>query len=419
MSQNYKINLFQHQIDVINSVKDKKNVGLFLDLGLGKTITSTVLALIFDNPKTLIVCPKPLIDGWKQTLRDFFKITICDFKDIADKNGFFVINYDKLIRNDEFLKLKDYTLILDESSKICHDDTKRTRFVMKMKPKNTILLSGSPCAGGKYELLYTQAKMLGVDMTKTKWWDSFVKWHVGDFNTGHKFKIVDGYKNTDKMMDLLKKNGAVFMKSEDVINLPEKIENVIEIPSTREYWKFLKKRVIEIGGKEYVGDNPLTLRLYARMFCGSMNPNKVDTLEYLLSDTDERVIVFYSFKEDCEKIKEMCKKLNKPVSIVNGDEKNLENYENFDNSVTLCQFQSASYGLNLQKANKIIYFSLNESADAYIQSIGRIRRIGQNRTCYYYYLVCKDSIESDILDSVKKGEDYNDKLFKKYLEKIQ
>ena len=87
MSQNYKINLFQHQIDVINSVKDKKNVGLFLDLGLGKTITSTVLALIFDNPKTLIVCPKPLIDGWKQTLRDFFKITICDFKDIANKIG--------------------------------------------------------------------------------------------------------------------------------------------------------------------------------------------------------------------------------------------------------------------------------------------------------------------------------------------
>lgn len=417
-----EIELFKHQFDAINKVWGNPSIGLYMDLGLGKTITSIVLALMYDNPKTLIVCPKALIEGWKETLATRFPtVKFCDLRKekILDFEQFGIINYDMLIRNNEFLKMRDYTLILDESSKICHETTKRARFVMKLKYKNLIMLSGSPCAGGKYELFYSQAKLLGIKMNKKQWWDKFVKYHYGDFGTGNFIKIIDGYKNTDMMMDLLVEHGAVFVKSDDVINLPEQIDTIVNVPCMKEYNQFLKKRVITIDGKEYVGDNTLSTRLYARMMCAHLNKAKLDAVETLLADTDERVIIFYSFINDYDALLKICEKLDKPVSMVNGSEKDLTNYETRENSVTLCQTQSASYGLNLQKANKLIYFSIGESADGYIQSLGRIRRIGQKKTCYYYYLICEDSVENDILNAVKNGNDYNNNLFKKYLERCK
>lgn len=419
-----EIELFQHQVDVINRVWGKyKNIGLFMDLGLGKTTTSTVLALLLDNPKTLIICPKSLIQSWKDNFNKLFPEVkyedLTKTKNYENFEGFGIVNYEMAVRKPELLKLKDYTLILDESSKICHDNTKRTKFIMKLKPENTILLSGSPCGGGHYENFYTQAKLLGVKMNKTKWWDAFVKWHFSDFSAGYRFKIVDGYKHTDEMIEMLTRYGAVFMKADDVISLPDTIEKVINIPKTISYMKFLNNKIVTIGEEEFVGDNPLSLRLYARMLCAHHNNAKLERLENMLADTDDRVVVFYSFKKDYELIKNICEKLEKPISVVNGDEKDLTNYDARDNCVVLCQMQSASYGLNLQRANKIIYFSLGESADAFIQSKGRIRRIGQNRTCWYYYLVCEDTVEEDIYNSVQNGMDYNDTLFQKYLEKLK
>ena len=83
----------------------------------------------------------------------------------------------------------------------------------------------------------------------------------------------------------------------------------------------------------------------------------------------------------------ICKKLNKPVSIVSGDNRDLKNYEAENDSVILVQYQAGAMGLNLQKSNKIIYFSLPLSSELFEQSKKRTHRIGQERTCLYYYLI--------------------------------
>lgn len=416
-----EIELFQHQYTALKAVAGKENVGFFLEMGLGKSITGICQCLIFDNPRTLLVCPKSLILTWKNTFSQFFpdeRVTdLTKFKKIpSDFIGFGLINYDILFRRPELLELKDYTLMLDESSKIMHDNSKRTKFILKLKPTNKILLSGSPCAG-RYENLYTHAKMLGLTYTKTKWWDEFVKWRLMDVGQC-KIPTAYGYKNTDKMMDELKDHGAVFMATEDVVDLPSTNKNYVKVNATKEYNFFMKNRVVEINGKEFVGDNVLTKRLYARMLCGGLNKEKLECIGDLLSDTNERVVVFYQFKDDFDALVEVCKKLDKPYSCVNGETKDLSAYEKFDNTIVLCQYQSASYGLNLQKACRMIYFDLPESVDNYIQSGARIHRIGQKNVCWYYYLLCQDSVEEDILKALDRGEDYNDALFEKYLEKI-
>lgn len=86
-------------------------------------------------------------------------------------------------------------------------------------------------------------------------------------------------------------------------------------------------------------------------------------------------------------------KVEKPYSIINGEIKDLKAYQENDDSVTIVQYQAGAMGLNLQQANKIIYFTLPLSSELFEQSRKRIHRIGQDKTCFYYYLITKGSIE--------------------------
>ena len=168
-----------------------------------------------------------------------------------------------------------------------------------------------------------------------------------------------------------------------------------------------------IDNDELVGDTNLTKILYARQICSLYNQNKLDAFEDLLESTNDRLIVFYNFIQEKEKLKEIIEKHERPISEVNGQVKDLKNYEEQDNSITLIQYQSGSMGLNLQKANKIIYFSLTQSSDLYEQSKKRIHRIGQNQTCFYYLLLCKNSIEDKgILPRLMMRKDFDDELFR-------
>ena len=75
-------------------------------------------------------------------------------------------------------------------------------------------------------------------------------------------------------------------------------------------------------------------------------------------------------------------------------------------------------GLNLQKANKIIYFSLTDRSELFEQSKKRIHRIGQQKTCFYYQMICPGTVEEAILETLEMRKDFTDELFKKYQEEI-
>lgn len=96
---------------------------------------------------------------------------------------------------------------------------------------------------------------------------------------------------------------------------------------------------------------------------------------------------------------------------MNGSTKDLTNYNNCSDSITLIQYQSGSMGLNLQLANKIIYFTPTLSAEQYLQSKKRTHRLGQKRACFYYHLIC--DVEFDIYDVLDNREDYTLKLFER------
>ena len=110
-------------------------------------------------------------------------------------------------------------------------------------------------------------------------------------------------------------------------------------------------------------------------------------------------------------MKGICNALERPYSEVNGSVKDLSNYENLNGSVSLIQYQAGAMGLNLQKCNKIIYFSLPDRSELFEQSKKRIHRIGQSQPCFYYLMMAKGTVDEQIKTTLDMRKDFTDYLF--------
>lgn len=371
----------------------------------------------------LIVCQKSKVNDWVEHFKTYYNSFLYDLTQKKEFENFFkhadlfaprigVINYDLLFRRKELMSLKDFTLMLDESSLIQNEQAKRTKFILKMNFKNVILLSGTP-VNGKYENLWSQLHLLGWNISKDLYWKQYIEYEWQD-NNGFPIKVVKDYKNVERLKRKLRDYGAQFLKTEEVMTLPDQIEQEIKIPTSKEYRKFRKDSIVEVNGEMLVGDTILTKILYERQLCGQYNKAKLQAFEDLLESTNDRLIVFYNFKEEARRLIHIANSHNRPWSIVSGDQKVLAAYENYDNSITFIQYQAGAMGLNLQKANKIVYFTLplgKGSCGLWEQSKKRTHRIGQTKTCFYYYLLCNGSIEERNLKMLKLGKELTDELF--------
>lgn len=440
--------LFKHQQEALEQTKDLNRVAYYLDMGLGKTFVGAEKMKELGNKVNLIVCQKSKIQDWIGHFWNEYSIAAYDLtnkKDFSDfmfysnrsEGGFMVgvINYELAWRRKQLLQLQDFTLMLDESSLIQNHGAKQSKFILQLNPDNVILLSGTPTAG-KYENLWSQIHLLGWNISEDVYNRQYVNWTKIDMG-GFTHKIVDKenpYKNVDRLKSKLREHGAVFMKTEECFDLPEQTFIKQTVPTSKEYWKFMKDCIITIDTlnlKEFhddsdfygtdvtprielVGDTTLTKRLYARQLCGQYSEFKLQAFKELVQSTQDRLIVFYNFNAELELLKRIAASLDRPISEVNGQTKDLTAYEQEDNSITFIQYQAGAMGLNLQKANKIIYFTLTDKSELFEQSKKRIHRIGQEQPCFYYILMCKGSVEEVILQTLEMRKDFTDELFNEY-----
>ena len=422
--------LYPHQKRALEATSKRNHVAYYLDMGLGKTFVGSEKMRELNADVNLVVCQKSKIQDWIEHFKMYYPQYIA--LNLTSKNGLMpfiswshanmkiigVINYELAWRRKELLNLHDFTLMLDESSLIQNTSAKQTKFILKLKPSNVILLSGTPTAG-KYENLWSQAHLLGWNISESLFQSHYVNYELMEDSIGFKHWIVskeNPYKNVDRLKQKFRDNGAVFMKTEECFDLPEQTFITVKCGVPKEYKRFMKDSIVQIGDLELVGDTVFTKRLYARQIASLYNESKWQSFIDLLESTNDRLIVFYNFNAECDRMRQICDELNRPVSIINGSEKRLESYENEPDSVTLVQYQAGSMGLNLQKANKIIYFSLPERSELFEQSKKRIHRIGQNQPCYYYILMAQGSIDYLIYSALQERKDFTDELFKEILD---
>lgn len=422
--------LYQHQIDVLEKTKNQNKVAYYLDMGLGKTFIGSEKLKQLSKNLNIIICQKSKIKDWIDHLQRYYDAEVYDltksggmkcFLSYAcmSKNGssviYGVINYELSWRRKQLLQLENFTLMLDESSLIQNDSAKQSKFILQLRPTNVILLSGTPTSG-KYEKLWTQAHLLGWNISKRMYENQYINYKLVDYGTGFKVRVVDKknpYKNVERLKRKFAYHGAVFIKTEDVLDLPKQNFIVVKVEKTKEYLTFMKNDFLSAFDLEFIGSTSLTKRLYARQLVSQYNKNKVQAVKDLISSTDDRLVIFYNFNDELKLLKGICDMQNRTVSEVNGQCKDLYAYEHENNSVTLVQYQAGAMGINLQKANKIIYFSLPERSELFEQSKKRIHRIGQDKPCFYYVLIAAKSVDEMIYDTLLMRKDFTDELFRK------
>jgi len=408
----------------LNQTEGFQNIAFFHDMGLGKTFTGSEAMIRFRTKANLIVCQKSKIRDWMNHFTvnypdvQVFNLTLDVPRDqflgqclLERRTNVGIINYELAWRRRELLQLSDFTLMLDESSLIQNPKAKQTKFILKMKPAHVILLSGSP-VGGKYENLWSQCHLLGYKGTQHAFdtiYVNRVKLQIGTniFNVPDK---EDPYKNVDRLKKTMRSLGADFLKTEEVMDLPEQTFIKIYSDVSKEYKRFQRKRIVEVEGCELVGDTSLTRLLYSRQLCTCYSKEKLQAFRDLIDSTHDRLIVFYNFNAELDAMVKVVPD-DRPFGFVNGREKDLAPYDLCDDSITFVQYQAGSMGLNLQKANKIIYFSLPLSSEHFEQSKKRIHRIGQTKPCFYYLMLCRGSVEEQILATLEERKDFTDDLF--------
>lgn len=285
--------LYPYQRNIIESNMHRKSYGLFLDMGLGKTLLSLAFAEAHNCTKIIIITinSKALEDEnvsgsflwWakQSNIKYNFinKNNIINDDTIAKTkaktkllkhvdcktNDILLINYEALFSRakdrDRKVQLKDNidtfikecrlcntALIIDESHRIKDMASLQTMAVMKIKQQlelvsnnvYTYLLTGTPFTAG-YIDLYSQLKILGCQMNKTAFLDKFcIRGHYPSL-AAYQQPIVD-YKNINQLFELVH-NFAITIKSDAVINLPEQIFVHHILPKTSEIVLFIAEKL--------------------------------------------------------------------------------------------------------------------------------------------------------------------------------
>lgn len=429
-----KKELYDFQRQALDKIQDRDNAALFWQMGAGKTVSAIGLTERWNSQILICLVLKSTVSQWTdelqgQTDRKVFngykkskKDGVKAFIDATGRKAL-VIGYDAYkaksaaeLRQYINDNAEDVSMVCDESSLIGSMTSERTRAVMKTKTKHRLLLSGTPATGGKMEAMIPTMNMLGWSITKERFLQQFC--HVYEWTDPTRpwmtIPIIQGYKNIDRLREGLKEHGGSFITMEEAgVQLPATTEQIISIQTPPEYKRFMKNGIVKIGDTEIIGENNLTKMLYARQICSVYNPAKAAALEELLQQAgDEPVVIFYNWTAELYVLQKIREKLGRPMSIVNGQKKDLQEYEKgTPGTVILCQYQAASMGLNLQRARICVFYSQCLSYSDYEQAKARIHRIGQSRNCNFYNLICSDSIEEDILETLEQRKDYTEQLF--------
>lgn len=422
--------LYPYQKKIVDGQTNPSSA-LFMDMGTGKTITS--LALFEKSKKTrlLIICLVSKLFDWQDEVVLNFphiknvailnKGTAKNLEILQDKNIEVIIcNYESIWRLDKHILNyvnEQFFVIVDESHKIKNTKSKIGKFTRKLslRTNSKCILTGTPQNHG-YLDYYNQLSFIDVfKMSEKEFKRDHCVYKLVEMH-GKYFQELVGYKNYQELEEVIHRNCVFFKRTVDDELIPTEISEKIQKHKSID--KFKKSRV----HGDIIAENSSTLRLYLRQLCSgfigqeNVSDNKLTWVSDFLDSYDERVVIFVNFNMEVHNLAELCKKLGRPYSIYNGQYKDLSKFKSNENAVAICNYASAAMGLNdLVSSNVCIMFSPTEDYILFSQAKKRIDRIGQTKKPLYYYLQTQNSVEGAIYKSLQNGQNFDDRLFDKYM----
>lgn len=407
---NFKTNLMPHQEGALEKLLKYKVGALFMEQGTGKTRTALefVKRRKCKISKVWWLCPASLIKNTK----DEFEKHVSDWGgldvEILSLESFgsskkTVSRMEAEVCNNDFV-------IIDESSFIKNQTAKRSSNINRIfiLCRYKLILNGTPLTNGISDL-FNQMFFLSWKILNYRDFESFARAHLEfEWDDYGKRRVVSEYH-----IEHLNKLSSPFIYQclkKDIVDITEKkyFEHDFSVPDEVSYeYQEMYDEFKKYAEEE---ENPSidTIRVYLtklRRIGGGYSyylkrhfiKDKLDFIK-----KSPRSIIFCSFRSEIEALREG---LGERAVYIDGEmkikdrQKAIDIFKDYGCDFLVIMYQIGSFGLNLQFADSIIFFSPTYHYGHRIQAEDRIHRIGQEKDCFYYSLVNKDGIESRIRDN--------------------
>lgn len=417
---------------------------LFLDCGLGKTITTltAINELMYDSfeiSKVLIIAPLRVAQStWKDEIEKWdhlnllrYSIAVGDEKErlkaLKQNSDIYIINRE----NVDWLVTKsgiDFNfdmLVIDELSSFKSHTSKRFKSLLKIRPyfERVVGLTGTPSSNGLMDL-WAEFRVLDLGERLGR----YITHYRNEYFLPDKRNdaVIFSYKpqpNAEERIYRRLADMTISMKSTEYLKMPELILNELEINLDEEdqmkYKKFKKEMVMTIQEKEIDAINAASLsNKLIQLANGSIydedkkfyevHNKKLDKLEEIIESANGKpVLVAYWFKADKERIE----KRFKVREIKTADD--IKQWNMGMINLALIHPASAGHGLNLQSGGStLVWFSLTWSLELYQQTNARLYRQGQKDTVVIHHLITKNTIDEDIMKSLKRKDKTQEALMR-------
>lgn len=452
-------NLHDYQERGVSHIIDNEYCALFLDMGLGKTVTTlTAIKELLDNciiSNALVIAPKKVTQvTWSDEIKNWehlqgLTISVIDGtakqrrEAMAAKADIYAVSRDNivwLVREHGGVKLPYDMVVIDELSSFKNHASKRFRAMRKVRKfiPRVVGLTGTPAPNGLIDLfaqmyLIDEGQRLGKTVTAYR--DRFFRpgKRNGDIVYTYELKAPQG--ETEQQISDLISDITISMTAEDYLKMPDKImlyDYVDLAPKVLAMYRdFEKEQILELINS----DEPISAASAAALsnklqqFANGaiydaernvkdLHDEKLDKLEELVEAANgEPVLIAYSYKHDLERIMQKLKaykpvKLEKPEHIADWNAGKIP--------VLVMHPASAGHGLNLQKGgHNIIWFGNTWSLELYQQFNARLYRQGQGKPVTIHHIVTRGTIDEKIIKSLDGKRETQDGLMESIKELME
>lgn len=449
----FKPHLYQKYC--ISRIIEDESLGLFLDMGLGKTIiTLTAINDLkynrFRISRVLVIAPKKVAEAtwstesqkWDHTrhLR-ISKILGSESKRIKAINtpaDIYIVNRENVpwlvdhYRND----WKFDMVVIDELSSFKNYRAKRFKSLTWVLPhiKKLVGLTGTPAPNGLMDLwaqiyLIDQGERLGKNIT------AYRQEYFNQNTHGGHFLTFDAKEESAQLIQSRISDICISMKAEDYIQLPERTDITVPVQldtkAEKQYRQFEKDMFLQINeqtldaGTAAVLTNKLLQMCNGAVYLESgdyvnIHDCKIEAfMEVIEAAQGKPVLVFYSFKHDLQRLKEALSKTKLLVGELNSED-DIGRWNSGKLNILLAHPASAAYGLNLQSGGShIVWFGLNWSLELYQQANARLYRQGQNNRVIIHHLVVTGGADEMVMNALSDKSCTQDRLLEALKAKIK
>jgi SNF2 family DNA or RNA helicase len=432
-----------YQAHCIEKIIEVKKLGLFLDMGLGKTaVTLTAVKELkynrFQVRKVLVIAPKKVAEGtwtkekdkWDHTkMLRVSPVLGSQAKRIRALNtpaDIYIINRENVVW------LVDYyrnswpfdMVVVDESSSFKSHKAKRFKALASIGGHidRMVELTGTPSPNGLDDL-WAQVFLLDGGERLGKRYTGFRDRYFDPGDRGnnvvYNYKAKPGSEESilDKISDI-----CISMKASDYLQLPDVVDHeipvVLDSKAEKAYQELERQMVLELPDEEDISvtsaaalSNKLLQLANGAVYDEDHNVHEVHNckieafMELIESLQGKPALVFYNYQHDKIRILKALEKSKLRIRQLKTTQDE-DDWNDHKIDILLTHPASSAYGLNLQQGgNHVIWFGLTWNYELYTQANKRLHRQGQKEKVIIHHLICTGTRDEDVMEALQRKDD--------------